>query len=121
MKNLFLIFIIMFLVASCGNKKRFKIELDDQGSLQIPKKSEFESEGENLEPSVIFEDVLVEIFEKDCTFCHSGYDRFVNVKADLDDILREVLSDSMPQFGPPLSLKQKELLQEWASIGAPEQ
>jgi hypothetical protein len=107
-------FIILLSLSSCGNKHDLKI--DARGDIQIPNKSS----DVTVSPEIVFSDVVAEIFENDCKSCHAGYTKYSKVKVDIDRILREVLSNSMPQFGPPLSDEKKALLQDWVSLGAPE-
>jgi len=115
-----------FLLLSCGNKERFKVQED--GDLVPPPSqknrasgsdSVGEDSGEDL-PEIVFADVLSEVFETSCKSCHAEYLNYERVKKDLNSILREVFADRMPKFAPPLSVSQKMLLEDWADLGAPQ-
>lgn len=116
-----LIALAILILASCGNRERIKINGDGKmisDRRQVTQVGEGKV-GDNISPDIVFADVL-EVMKTNCTLCHAGYSNYANVKADLNSILQEVFSNSMPQFGPPLSDDEKMLLEDWAALGAPE-
>ncbi len=71
-------------------------------------------------------DIYNNIIEPNCIVCHSerGYHNYENVRLNSMSILKQVLSNRMPQDSEgvpkPLSKNLKTMLLEWVNAGAPE-
>jgi mono/diheme cytochrome c family protein len=91
---------------SCGNYEEFKEDPSALFSRVAP------------DTALTFEQVNNQVLTPKCVKCHPGYSDFDTVKADLDKIVSEVRSDSMPKDGP-LSEQEKQLLFSWIFAGAP--
>jgi|GEM_PF-4170169 len=112
----------VLLLSACGNSEHYKIMIDDSGkAVGRTTGRATDNEGGLTEEEVVitFFDVYTEVFEQNCIACHGDYSEYGNVAADIEGIMREVLSERMPKFGPPLNLNQKELLEDWVALGLP--
>jgi len=95
----------LFLVA-CGNYEDFKE--DPSGRFG------------NVSPiqGLTFSQVREQVLEARCTKCHSTYNEYNVVKADLEKIVASVRRRSMPKDGP-MEEDKIGLLLSWAAAGAP--
>ncbi len=77
---------------------------------------------------VDFQEVQQVVFSKQCNQCHSGSSpargidtsNFLSVKDNLQRIFRSMESGNMPQFAPPVSDGELNLVASWMNVGAPE-
>lgn len=60
------------------------------------------------------------IFTPYCVGCHSRFNEYARVAANLPGIQRAIDTNFMPRGGPPLNAELKTLLANWIAAGAPE-
>ena len=86
--------------------------------------------GNSVNPAAVnYAFVNANIFQPHCVSCHSNaggnpggvnLETYANVVTHLSDIRDQVNTNQMPKGGPPLTDTQKTILNDWISLGAPE-
>lgn len=75
--------------------------------------------GEVPQDQVDFGIIQANILTPHCTECHKRFDDYEAVKTRLGAIQNSITENRMPKNAPPLSPREKELLNLWVLNGAP--
>jgi len=98
---------LSFILMSCGNRSRSKIQVDQGSFARIS--------------GLGFQDVFNDVIDQNCLGCHDSWNDYQTVRGfGTDRMLDAIISGRMPKGGPILSFREQSIFNSWVQDGSPE-